>query len=106
MNPYFDALIAAMNAFRASPTQAHLDTVNDAGNAYMVNVGDIPNDLYGEIISYRVGVTPSGGALVPAGGGSSIISAQGIRIGNITLPWLGLAIVAGLVVYVNSRKSR
>lgn len=97
--PYSDALWAAIGVFRTQPTPENLQRVYDAANDYQFHVDLLDDQTKATIeqLAAQVGAPASGGG---------VVSAAGLRIGSVTIPWLGVAVVAGLALYVGSSRRR
>jgi hypothetical protein len=89
---YWNALVQARAAFLASRTQAHLDAMYGAASDYIANVGPLDDATYQELESYR---------------GTAV---KGLTIMGLTIPWTGVALVGGLLVFAimagNRRRGR
>lgn len=103
-----------LNQFAADPTARNWNAVQDAVQAYSAARGSLPDDMQravdaaGDVAAGLAGAqTVTTAPVTDHGVTPPLISPAGITLGAMTVPWMGVAIVGGLLyVAMKGQKGR
>ena len=99
MEQYQEALSQALAEFDRHPTQSNLDRVYDAANSFQAHVGFLDQSVLDELTDLKKYVVPDGAA-------GGLIAGDGVRLGSVTLPWVGIAVAIAIGFLVSRKRGR